>query len=170
MGEAAEEEEYIFNNLWTLYFHDPYDEEWVSSSYKIQTVITTPQDWLQINLSYIDLWSKGMFFLMREDIQPLWEDPLNKNGGCFSYKVNKPDVAKYWLELGAKLMTDSITKDVAHIDKVCGVSVIPKRNYCIIRIWISNSEFNNIELYNVDIPPYTVVMYKKHGDNTDFDK
>jgi len=160
-------EEYIFNNLWTLYFHDPYDDEWVSSSYKIQTHISLPEDWIQINLSYSELWAKGMFFLMREDIQPLWEDPANKNGGCFSYKVNKPDVPKYWLELGAKLMTDNITDN---IENVCGISVIPKRNYCIFRIWISDNKFNNIQLYNIDIPTYTIVMYKKHGDNNDFNE
>lgn len=168
--ESEPLEDYIFNNLWTLYFHDPYDNEWTSSSYKIQGTVSTPQDWLEMNLSYADIWSKGMFFLMREDIQPLWEDPANKNGGCFSYKVNKPDVAKYWLQLGAKLMTDCITKEDDHVNNISGISVIPKRNYCIIRIWISDNQFNDISLYDLEIPSYTTVMYKKHGDNSDFDK
>ena len=29
-----------------------------------------------------------MFFLMKGDIQPRWEDPQNRRGGCFSYKIN----------------------------------------------------------------------------------
>jgi Eukaryotic initiation factor 4E len=164
------QEEYFFNNLWTLYFHDPYDEQWTPASYKIQTTVATAQDWLQVNMSYSELWAKGMFFLMREDIQPLWEDPANKEGGCFSYKVNKPDIPAYWLKLGAKLMTDNVAKDPDNNDKICGVSVIPKRNYCIIRIWISHDKYNNINLFDIEIPDYTTVMYKKHGDNSDFEK
>jgi hypothetical protein len=35
------------------------------------------------------LYSRGMFFIMREHILPLWEDESNKNGGCFSYKIYK---------------------------------------------------------------------------------
>ena len=29
-----------------------------------------------------------MLFLMRDGIQPIWEDEKNRNGGCFSYKIN----------------------------------------------------------------------------------
>ena len=38
-----------------------------------------------------------MLFLMRQNIKPMWEDPNNKQGGCFSFKVgnkNVPDVSE----------------------------------------------------------------------------
>lgn len=159
----------FLNDTWILYFHDPDDEEWTGKSYKIQSTISSGEDWVGINISFSELWAKGMFFLMREHIQPLWEDPNNKKGGCFSYKVNKPDASYYWNLLGSKLLTDSLTKDELHIDKVCGISISPKRNYCILRIWISSSEYQSLSLYNMDIPSYTQIMYKSHQDNNDFE-
>lgn len=165
----APETETFLNDVWTLYFHDPYDDQWTPSSYKSQTTISTAEDWIKVNRSFGELWPKGMFFLMREHIQPLWEDPCNKNGGCFSYKVNKPDVPAYWVRLGAKLISDSIAKNPDHVNNVCGISVIPKRNYCILRIWISSNKLNKIDLYDVDIPGYTLVMYKSHEENSDFE-
>jgi hypothetical protein len=86
-------ESIFLDDRWALYFHDPDDPLWTLNSYKQIGIISTVDDFIEANKAFADLWSKGMFFLMREHIQPLWEDPYNKNGGCFSYKVNKPDVS-----------------------------------------------------------------------------
>lgn len=106
---------------------------------------------------------------MREHIQPLWEDPANKDGGCFSFKVNKPEAAQYWFKLGSRVLSDTLVKDFSKFDRVSGISISPKRNYCILRIWVSTNEYNKIEYYNLDLPSYTQVMYKSHIDNNDFD-
>ncbi len=45
--------------------------------------------------------SKGCeFFLFKKDIQPLWEDEVNKNGGKFYFSCRKNDECnKIWEEL-----------------------------------------------------------------------
>ena len=163
------EEEIFLSECWTLYFHDPDDNEWTPNSYKVVNNFSTVQDWCYTDLSFTTLWQKGMFFVMREHIQPLWEDPLNKNGGCFSFKVNKPEAANFWFKLGALLLGGTLGKTPDIDLQISGISISPKRNYCILRIWIQLHNYNNINLYNLEIPSYSQVMYKSHTDNNDFD-
>ena len=44
-----------------------------------------------------------------------------------------------------------------------GISICPKKNYFIIRIWIKNSEYAIKEHYKINIPKYTTILYKKHN-------
>lgn len=161
-------DEEFLDETWALHFHDPDNNEWTKSSYKQITTITTVQEWIQTDLAFKELWQKGMFFIMREHILPLWEDPNNTNGGCFSFKVNKPEATNYWFEIVAKLLGNTLGKNEKVSDNICGVSISPKRNYCIIRIWICNHDYNTISNYNIVIPSYTQVMYKEHKENCDF--
>ena len=169
VGDSVPDEETFLSECWTLYFHDPDDNQWTANSYKIISHISTLQDWCYTDVSFTNLWFKGMFFIMREHIQPLWEDPHNKEGGCFSFKVNKPDVGNYWFNLISLLLGGKLGKTILTDSNICGVSISPKRNYCILRIWIQTHEFNNINLFNLDVPSYSQVMYKSHNDNNDFD-
>jgi hypothetical protein len=106
---------------------------------------------------------------MREHIQPLWEDPLNKEGGCFSFKVNKQDVKQFWFNLTSLLLGSKLGKTQLIDSLISGISISPKRNYCILRIWIQKHDYNDITLFNLDVPTYSQVIYKSHNDNNDFD-
>lgn len=163
------DEDIFLSECWTLYFHDPDDNQWTPESYKIVGNFSTLQDWCYTDISFTNLWQKGMFFIMREHIQPLWEDPLNKNGGCFSFKVNKPDAGHFWFKLGSLLLGSTLGKTQEIDSKICGISMSPKRNYCILRVWVQTNEYNNINLYNLEVPSYSQVMYKSHNENSDFD-
>ncbi len=162
------EEQTFLDECWTLYFHDPDNSDWGENSYKSINTISTIEDWIDTDIAFTDLWTKGMFFLMREHIQPRWEDPENRKGGCFSFKVNKPDVQIFWFTMCSRFLGNTLGKNEDVNTKICGVSISPKRNYCIMRIWIGSHEFNKIDNYNINIPEYTQVMYKEHEENTDF--
>ena len=157
------------NDVWSLYFHDPYDMNWEPNSYKFITTISSVEDYINVYKAFEDLWTRGMFFIMREHIQPLWEDKHNKNGGCLSFKVNKPEVATFWFLLNGHLLGGTLGKNQNISDEICGISISPKRNYCIVRIWISSNKYANILNYNIAIPTYTQVIYKNHEENNDFE-
>jgi hypothetical protein len=158
----------FLDDSWSLHFHDPDNNEWTKCSYKLITNVGTPEEWAQTDLAFKDLWQKGMFFLMREHIQPLWEDPNNMNGGCFSFKVNKPEAIEYWYTIAAQMLGNSLGKTQEASDAVCGISISPKRNYCIMRIWVNSCKFSDITNFNAHIPEYTQVMFKEHMSNCDF--
>lgn len=160
--------ERFLNDSWALYFHDPDDADWTDKSYKMLGVISSVQNWQMANNSFADLWQKGMFFVMREHIKPLWEDEHNKNGGCLSFKVNKPDCGPFWFKLAAMALGETLVKDVTQAENICGVSISPKRNYCILRIWVATSTLTSIDMFNVSVPEYTQVIYKSHKDNNDY--
>ena len=170
MGDEEEDEGVFLDDCWTLYFHDPDDAAWTQDSYKQLGNVSTVHDWIHAELAFGSFWSKGMFFLMREHILPLWEDSYNKNGGCLSYKVNKPDVARVWCKLCAQVLGNTLVdnSDIVPHDAVCGVSISPKRSYCILRIWIGSCDHGKPELYKLDAPEYTQVLWKTHEKNTDF--
>lgn len=163
-------EEQFLDDCWTLYFHDPDDVEWTKNSYKIISNASTVQDWAHMDIVFRDMWIKGMFFMMREHIQPCWEDPYNRNGGCFSIRVNKPDASEYLYNICSKMLGNTLAKadDPDIHASICGISMTPKRNYCIIRVWIGDKAYNKLSMYNIDVPSYTQVMYKNHEENENF--
>lgn len=152
----------FLNDTWKLWFHDPNNEAWDEKSYIELATISTVEDVAQVGNAFRDLWSKGMFFLMREHIKPVWEDEHNANGGCFSYKSMKPDVPRDWFDLMAMASGETLVvanKRGDNWEKICGVSISPKRTYCILRIWISDKTWGDPAFYTINPPS---LMFKTH--------
>ncbi len=141
------------SDIWTLYFHDPYDVNWTYSSYvRICDISTLP---------YFDSLSKfinkritlGMFFLFRESIFPCWDDPSNINGGTLSFKISKDNAMDFFYNICSKVLLDDIidvekTNTISYdFDTICGLSISPKKNDCIIKIWLKSTEINSIEYF-----------------------
>jgi hypothetical protein len=160
--------ERFLNDCWSLHFHDPDDNDWTDKSYKLLGTLSTVRDWQAADVAFTELWQKGMFFVMREHIKPMWEDDNNKDGGCLSFKINKPDAAPFWFQLGALMLGETAVKNPEHANKLCGISISPKRNYCILRVWVSSNIIGSIDHFNITVPEYTQVIYKSHKDNNDF--
>ena len=153
---------------WSLYFHDPDDANWALDSYQCMGNISTVAEWKGADLAAADLWQKGMFYLMREYIKPQWEDQNNMGGGCLSFKVNKPEAGAFWFKLCAMAIGETLTKDPNVTEKVCGVSISPKRHYTIMRLWVAKSDLQSIDKFNLVVPEYTQVIYKSHHENDDY--
>ena len=77
------------NDIWSIYFHDPNDKDWTMKSYHHMSMLSTVDDFWVVQKAMQDKVADGMFFIMREYIFPCWDDPENKEGGCFSIKVNR---------------------------------------------------------------------------------
>ena len=93
------------NNNWVLWFHNPEDSDWSLQSYvKVATIDTFETFWgiyNNINKGNIE---NGMFFLMREGVNPLWEDDQNVNGGCWSFKIFKKNIYDSWIDVSINLL------------------------------------------------------------------
>ena len=64
-----------------------------------------------------------MLFMMREGIKPTWEDPKNRNGGCFSYKVSNKNVYKVWKDLTYVVVGSTISKQLSYVNCVNGITI-----------------------------------------------
>ena len=76
-------ENYNLNGKWDLWYHSLSDNKWTKTSYKNIFKIETLVDY-KILIEKLELQhlQNGMYFLMRDDIFPNWEDPDNRSGGC----------------------------------------------------------------------------------------
>ena len=122
------------NDTWILWFHDPLDNNWKLNSYKkVCSINTINEFWSSYNFLNNKIVENSMLFLMRNNIDPLWEHKDNINGGSWSIKLQKGNLYDIWTTISIYLINENIsTKDVN------GISISPKKNFCIIKIWTKN--------------------------------
>jgi hypothetical protein len=103
-----------------------------------------------------------MLFLMRKGIYPTWEDPSNINGGCFSFKINNKMVYNTWKSLSYVLLGETLTTETMS-STITGITISPKKNFCIIKIWISNCDNTQPSLLtDIDGLNKSTCLFKKH--------
>lgn len=142
-----------FNKLsdkWILWAHLPHNTDWTPKSYIPIYTFTSVEDTIAVTESLPSaLIENCMLFIMRHDIKPIWEDPKNRNGGCFSYKVMNKNVAKAWRDLTYSIVGGSISSKEGFFECVSGITISPKKNFCIIKIWMTNCNFQNPAVVNI---------------------
>lgn len=141
------------NNAWTLWLHLPHDTNWDINSYKkIYTFSYLEEAIALFNNIEDNLVLNCMLFIMREDIQPIWEDEKNKNGSCMSYKINNRLVYNIWKEMSLFMIGESLINNIDVQKNINGLTVSPKKNFCIIKLWFSDGvdEKTNIEINNIN--------------------
>ena len=156
------------NSEWNLYFHDPNSFNWDKDSYiKIFNLKKILDFWI-LNKEIEHKIHQGMFFLMRNNVFPLWDNDDNKNGSSFSFKILKEDSKKFWLKLSISVLSETFLKE-EHISKynnINGISISPKKNFCIIKIWLKNKDvFNNNnvkEYFNIPKEYSGDLIFKNH--------
>jgi len=150
---------------WCLWAHLPHDTDWSIKSYKKIYTLTTVEETIAITETLPDILIKNcMMFLMRDGIKPTWEDPQNRNGGCFSYKVSNKNVYEVWKELTYVVVGNTVSKQNSFVSSVTGITISPKKNFCIIKIWMSNCTNQNSSIVTTDIKGISPVgcLFKKH--------
>ncbi len=104
-----------------------------------------------------------MLFLMRNGIHPTWEDSNNINGGSFSYKINNKFVPDTWKLLFYSSIGESISKNNEFLKCVNGITISTKKNFCIIKIWMSSCKNQNSELISIEGLSNQSCLFKKHN-------
>ncbi|MAD50599.1 MAG: hypothetical protein CMC95_04805 [Flavobacteriales bacterium] len=134
------------HDTWNLWAHLPHDTSWNLESYKKITTFKSVEEIIALNQALPDVLIKNcMLFLMRDGIQPIWEDPKNRSGGCFSYKINIRNVVEVWKNLSYALVGETITLDNGFLATVNGITISPKKNFCIIKIWLSTCGYQDTQ-------------------------
>ncbi len=125
------QEFHTLSDNWCLWAHLPHDTDWSIKSYKKIYTMRSVEETIAVTETLPDILVKNcMLFLMREGIQPIWEDPKNRSGGCFSYKVSNKNVYETWKELSYMLVGNTISKQNSFVVNVTGVTISPKKNFC----------------------------------------
>jgi hypothetical protein len=129
---------------WILWAHLPHDTDWGLKSYmKIYEFNTVEQAITITETLPPVLVTNCMLFLMRKGINPIWEDERNRNGGCFSYKIPNKDVPDAWKQLSYSLVGETMSDDKKLLPHINGITISPKKNFCIIKVWLANCSFQD---------------------------
>jgi hypothetical protein len=136
---------YQLNDKWNLYYHLPDDKDWDIKSYTIILGdIHSADEVIGINENLPDSVIKYcMLFLMRSNIKPMWEDPKNRSGGCFSYRIINKAVPEIWKNLVYLCCGESLTSKPEHYKHINGITISPKKHFCIIKIWLDTIQFQD---------------------------
>ena len=76
---------------------------------------------------------------MREDVFPTWEDPDNRDGCCASFKIPLKDINDIWSKLIENIMCENIHTEIDNYLNINGISIAPKKEFNIIKIWFRNN-------------------------------
>ena len=156
----------LLNNKWTFWYHLNNDTNWNLDSYTRLASISNKQKLDLILNDYINEESliKSTLFLMRNDINPTWEDKNNINGGSFSLKVPNKLIYETWKTIIYKTINETLFSDSKLVENTTGISLSPKKYYCIIKIWVSSCENTNIKLLDLTDTKvlHDVCLFKKH--------
>ena len=138
------------NNYWKLWFHKMDVNEWNIESYHELCKISSLEDAIKLfeNISNLIV-TNSMIFLMKNNITPLWENEENINGGSFSYKITNEIIINIYKKLIYFIISENL--DNVHdivIQNINGISISPKKNFCILKIWVADlKEINKSEKF-----------------------
>jgi len=163
---TAVTESHPLHGKWDLYYHLPHEKNWELSSYRIILAgIDNAEQVICLNETALSEYvvQRSMLFLMRRGITPMWEDAKNRDGGCFSFRVPNKCVHGIWKSLMYATCGETLFTNRKHNESMNGITISPKRNFCIIKIWMSNCE--NIDPNTIsNIPNLSKqgCLFKKH--------
>ena len=150
---------------WTLWAHLPHDTDWSVGSYKnIMTLSTVEEAACLYAAVPPDMVKNCMLFLMRDGIKPTWEDDKNRSGGCFSHKIANKGVDKAWKNVSYLLMGGGLSSSAKTLQRVNGITISPKKNFCILKIWMAGCGIQDPSVF-ADIPgvPKQGCIFKRHA-------
>jgi hypothetical protein len=119
-----------------------------NNSYKIIHSISSAEDFWKFHNLAAEKMQWGMFFLTREHVFPCYDDPSNKDGGCFSIKVPNESFIEYWQQLCVSLLTETLAGDKTN--EITCISTSPKKMFCIIKIWLGTT--GSVESHDLALP------------------
>ena len=76
------------------------------------------------------------YYIFKEGIKPMWEDPANEQGGNWSIRAKKVISSRYW----EQLMFALIGEQFDPCSEVCGASISVRYQEDVISLWVRTAE------------------------------
>jgi len=157
------------SNTYEFYYHNPDNNDWSVESYiNLLEFSTIEEFWILDKFIRKDMIENGMFFVMKSGCKPVWECETNIKGGCISWKVDRKNSYKSWIDTIGHYIMQHFGE---HTSKINGVSISPKKNSSIIKLWFKEEiDIDTMKLPKSFIMADDKIIYKSHVQNIDKDK
>ena len=153
---------YVLNTKWILWCHSLTNNNWDLESYNKIYELENIYDYKSINeLINLNDYHNSMFFLMRDGILPIWEDVNNIEGCSLTIKIPNNKVKKEWDKLILNSITENLKLNKEDYEDINGLSISPKKEFNIIKIWLRN-KLNNLDNLENNLKLYDPYLNKKN--------
>lgn len=119
---------------------------------------------------------RSYYHLMRDEREPLWEDPALSNGGVWRIKCPKRETSYVWKELLLAAIGEQFNDFLGEDDDICGLSISPREKDDLIQIWNMNTnaveKSRVLEKIHMLVPDvrFNAEFYKPHQTHSAFGK
>ena len=167
-----ESKKITFDSTWKLWLHSHDNHDWSISSYSSICDIHNVYDmWSCLNVLKVLDCVNYQFFIMKNNILPMWESPENEKGAAIVIKTLYSD-SHFW-DIWELLVIKTLIGSVIKLDNniVNGVSLNMKNDYATLKIWINTTlSFNHAimcdEIFKyVANPKFISYTYNRTGSN-----
>ena len=127
------------------------------------TVTTVEEFWSLINGIPQETMNTGMFFFMREGYRPMWEAEENAKGGAWSMKIDAQETPTIFIDCMVHCVAQKLL--TAHPETIVGVTVSPKGQFHIIKIWNTTTSVSDKKLFSPSLKlkkSDVDIVYKAH--------
>ena len=121
------------NSKYNVWIHDVNSKDWSINGYKTLCSIENVSEFWRFlnNINKIGLKFNNIF-LMKDGIDPTWEHPDNRHGGVCSFKIELENSLPVYEDLCLHMISNKLNHDDSDIN---GISISPKNNWALIKIW-----------------------------------
>lgn len=124
------------NSKWSLWYHHELDKWTVAGYRKIYEFSDLEGFWRFFNnINCIGGINKLHFFLMRDNITPVYEDDNNCRGGTWSSIVSLENAEESFIDLMVNTIGEKVSDTPSDIT---GVSVNVKSGVSVLKVWNRN--------------------------------
>jgi hypothetical protein len=152
---------------WCLYHRDPQSKDWSIQSYeKILEIHTFGDLRSLIQLIPSDKITKGHISLMRHNIQPIYEDPENANGGAWTLKLRDEILPNHWKYYTIHTLINNVLTANAKKEKgdsrVNGIVLCPRRGFSVLQIWTNKSDLEYEDFNHMQGVTSSSILFRRH--------
>lgn len=151
----------------SLFYHSPTESSYEEDTFKVLFTLNNEEEILAANKALLDKEAEllsGNFYLMKNDIKPIWNNDIHINGGTIGWKIDKVDSIKSWQNLFILFLSNSLDS-LNEKYNITGISINPKKNCNILKIWfgsdIPDEAIDNLELPKECIFSHKIKLYKR---------
>lgn len=134
----------FFDDTWSVHVHSPVDSDWRLQSYKVLRPLSSVNDFWMLWNSIEHCVTRTMLFVMRDGIHPSWDDPANLDGSIAACIVKTAEAASVFCDVVQRVVSERLCPE-SPCD-VNGVSMGPKKGFCVIKIWMATTEADSERL------------------------
>ncbi|XP_076455336.1 eukaryotic translation initiation factor 4E-like [Babylonia areolata] len=176
MSSPAKWIKHPLNHQWTLwYFKMDRNRDWCENNIIVTTFATVEDFWCLVNhIQKASKLNSGCdYSVFKDGIQPMWEDPQNKEGGRWLINMNKnqrhTDLDNVWLEMLLCLIGEAFDP---YGEEICGavVNIRPKGDK--LGVWTKDCNHQDAIMHigrtlrdRLNVPKSCTIGYQAHNDN-----